>query len=77
MDSIDWEALERDFKPYVPGTLVRYTGAMLNAHGLWVVHSEVGDERYTLRHPDNEWDRLNADREDITPVSPAAPGSQS
>lgn len=57
-----------DWSELAPGDPVQYQGAMLNAHGLWVVHSRVDDDRYTLRHPQNEWERLNADRTDLTPV---------
>lgn len=57
----DWSELE-------PGEPVIYKGGLIAAHGLWVVHARVDDERYTLRHPDNEWERLNADRSDVTPV---------
>lgn len=57
----DWSELE-------PGERVAYAGALLNAHGLWVVHSRIDDDRYTLKHPDREWERLNADRTDLTPI---------
>ncbi len=63
-----WANLEKEFRAYEPGTRVMYRGATLNAHGIWIVHSEVGDERYTLRCPQHTWERLNADREDLTPV---------
>lgn len=68
MDSIDWDALEKEFRAYKPGTQVDYQGSIIAARGIWVVRAEIGDERYTLQHPTNEWERLNADREDLTPV---------
>lgn len=66
-DLLDW--LEhRDWAELEPGARVTYTGGLLAAHGLWVVHERVADDRYTIKHPDNEWERLNADRVDLTPV---------
>lgn len=61
--------LEREFTPLEPGTIVEYKGSLVKAHGLWVVRVQVGDDRYTLAHPLNEWQRLNADRIDIEPLS--------
>ncbi len=57
----DWSELEL-------GEGVVYKGAMLSAHGLWVVHARIDDDRYTLRHPDHEFMRLNADRLELQPV---------
>lgn len=60
-----WEAA---WKPLEPGTVVEYSGPMLAAHGLWVVRVQVGDDRYTLAHPLNEWERLNAHLSDLKAV---------
>lgn len=68
MDYLKWLETEWNDQQLEPGTPVEYRGAMLNAHGLWVVHSQIDDTRYTLRSPDNEWARLNANRSDLTPV---------
>lgn len=59
---------EAQFRPLEPGTIVEYKGSILKAHGLWVVRVQVADDRYTLAHPLNEWERLNADRIDIEPI---------
>lgn len=59
---------QRDWAELEPGTRVAYAGGLLAAHGLWVVAEQVDEDRYTLKHPDNEWQRLNADRSELTPV---------
>jgi hypothetical protein len=59
---------EAQFRPLEPGTIVEYKGSMLAAHGLWVVRVQLDEERYTLAHSLNEWERLNADRIDIEPI---------
>ncbi len=66
-DADFFRQLERElgFDELPPGTVVEYTGPMVGCHGLWVVRVQIGDERYTLAHPLNEWQRLNASREHI------------
>lgn len=56
-----WRELE-------PGERVMYRGSIVKAHGVWVVHAELGDDRYTLSHPLHTWERLNADRIDVEPI---------
>jgi len=58
--------LEAEIGELPPGTVVEYHGPMVEAHGLWVVRVQVADARYTLAHPVHEWQRLNADRDDLT-----------
>jgi hypothetical protein len=67
-DYLRWLEAEWNDNTLEPETPVEYRGAMLNAHGLWVVHAQIDDTRYTLRSPDNEHVRLNADRRDLTPL---------
>lgn len=55
-----------------PGTLVEYRGSISACHGLWVASAQVSDDRYTLGHPINAWERLNADRDALDVVSPDA-----
>ena len=65
VDYITW--LEQtDWAPFRQGERVMYAGAMLNAHGLWVVHAQTGDDRYVLCLPDDSTVRLNAKRQDLT-----------
>lgn len=73
MDSWEWlRELERALTvELTPGDQVMYEGGFLNAHGVWVVHARLDNTYYTLRHPENSWERLNADRTDLTPVEEA------
>lgn len=61
-------AIELNVDEIEPGTPVLYGGTIEKAHGLWIVSSRIGDDRYTLMSTHNEWERLNADRADITRV---------
>lgn len=51
-----------------PGTPVLYEGAWEACRGLWIVHAHIDDARVVLAHPDNEWQRLNAYKSDLTVV---------
>lgn len=68
LEHTDWSELE-------PGQEVAYARGLLAAHGLWIVHARVDDDRYTLKHPDKEWERLNADRLELTPVQTGYEGN--
>lgn len=51
-----------------PDTTVLYEGALIACHGLWIVHAHIDDTRVLLRSPTNEWQRLNANKSDLTVV---------
>jgi len=53
-----------------PGTPVLYEGSWEKCRGLWVVSHHIDDARVVLRSPDNEWQRLNAYKSDLTVVVP-------
>jgi hypothetical protein len=67
-DSFGLWAAELNVQPLHPGEVVIYEGSIQKAHGLWVVHSQTGDDRYVLVDLVNEWERLNASRTDVRPV---------
>lgn len=68
-----WDVLSggmgKDLSPLQPEELVLYRGTIEKATTeLWVVHQQIDNDRYTLRHRTNEWERLNASRDEIERV---------
>ncbi len=63
--------LGRDLRPLEEGTIVRYLGSIEKARPeLWVVRSQIDDDRYTLASTQHEWERLNASRDELTVEDP-------
>lgn len=58
-------AIELNVDVLQPGTFVWYGGSIEKAHGVWMIHSQISDDRYTLASTTNTWERLNADRDSL------------
>lgn len=62
LEHTDWSELE-------PGEMVLYLGSIDACHGLtYVVVEQIDVDRYKLKSTQYEWERLNADRMDLTPM---------
>lgn len=62
LEYMDWSEL-------APGTLVVYTGRLMSEYGIWVVKTQIDDTYYELEKPEGCWERMNADRIYLTPLS--------